>query len=223
MTFSKGIFASIAFAALALASPQAGAADIDPVTGYPIYISIFGGASFLNDVKTDFYGDQYTVKTKAGFLIGGAVGVKWNDIIRTEIELSHSRVQAKSYNSYAGGSFDPASGPIKATYLLGNIWADLNTGSAFTPYVGGGLGFGWASGDTSFNGNNFGYGPGESGLAYQLGAGVKYDMSENISLDLGYRFKGLNDIDFDDNDGGGVYTSGDLRSHNVQLGLTYSF
>jgi opacity protein-like surface antigen len=226
MTFSKGIIVSAAFASLSLASPQAGAADIDPVTGYPIYISIFGGASFLEDVDTTTPGNfNYSVNTKTGFLIGGAVGLKWNDIIRTEIELSHTRSKAKSYTFGLGapnGPF-PAQGPISATYLLGNIWADLNTDSAFTPYVGGGLGIGWADGDTSFSGLGFGYGPGESGLAFQLGAGVKYDMSESFSIDLGYRYKGLKNIDFEDNDGSGAYNGGDLFSHNVQVGLSFNF
>jgi opacity protein-like surface antigen len=221
---SKVLMFSVAVSAMGLISSQASAADaVDPITGLPMYVSVFGGASFLNPVKTDFYGSQYTVKSKTGYILGGAIGVKWNDMIRSEIELSHSSWTAKSYASSAGGPFNRASGNISATYLLGNVWLDWNNDSAMTPYVGGGLGVAWADADTSFFGNTYGYGPGEAGLAFQLGAGVKYDVTESIAIDVGYRFKGVKGIDFDDNDGSGVYEDADLNSHNVQVGLTFSF
>lgn len=220
----KSLFVGTAMAAMGLVAGQANAADaIDPVTGYPIYVSVFGGGSILNDVVTDYYGSEYTVKMKTGYIFGGAIGVQLTDMFRTEIELSHGRNKAKSYRSSPADPFLPATGTISATYLLANVWLDWKNDFALTPYLGGGIGYGWAEGDTFFNGNTFGYGPGEGGLALQLGAGLKYNFSEQVSLDLGYRFKMLNGIDFDDSDGGGVYTGGDLRSHNVQVGLTFAF
>ena len=136
------VLAAASLSALTLAATAGLAADatVAPVSGYMPYVSIFGGASFLNNVNTvSSGGHNYSVKTDTGYLIGGAIGLKWNENLRTEIELSHMSNNANSYNSN-GGAFSPASGPIRQTYLLGNVWLDLPTGSSFTPYAGGGLG-----------------------------------------------------------------------------------
>ena len=72
-------------------------------------------------------------------------------------------------------------------------------------------------------GAEFGYGSGGSGLAYQLGAGVKFAVSDHVDIDLGYRFKGLSNINFPDRDRHGNYNGATLNSHNIQLGVTYRF
>jgi opacity protein-like surface antigen len=211
------LLACVSLTAVTLSSQMAAAEDFKP------YVSLFGGASFLNPVNTaSTY--AYSVKTNTGYLIGGAVGLKWNDMLRTELELSHGSNNANSFK-FNGGAFDPASGPISATYMLGNVWLDIPTQTAFTPYIGGGLGVGWATADVSFNGNIFGYGPNKSGgaLAYQVGAGVKFNVSQNIDLDIGYRFKGLGKTDFYDLDGFGFYKQATLNTHNIQVGLTFNF
>lgn len=230
MIFSKGTFASAAFAALVLVSPNAGAADIDPVTGYPMYISVFGGAHILNDVETVISPGGFlpnyelSYDTKTGYLLGGAIGVKWNDMVRTEIELSYASAKAKTEDAQFGALFasNPVSGPIQSTYLLGNVWFDYSNDSAMTPYIGAGLGMGWADADVDGD-KVVGLKNGSSGLAFQLGAGVKYDISETIAVDLGYRFKGLKDINFDLISSTPFEHKGDLYSHNVQLGLTIGF
>jgi opacity protein-like surface antigen len=213
------LLACVSLTAVTLSSQMAAAEDFKP------YVSLFGGASLLNPVNTVTPGNTpYSVKTNTGYLIGGAVGLKWNDMLRTELELSHGSNNANSYN-IKGGAFNPASGLISATYLLGNVWLDIPTQTAFTPYIGGGLGVGWATADVSYNGNISGYGSNASGgaLAYQVGAGVKYNVSQNIDLDIGYRFKGLGKTNFNDRDGTGFYNQATLNSHNIQVGLTFSF
>ena len=96
----------------------------------------------------------------------------------------------------------PATGDLSATYLLANVWADVARFGQATAYVGGGLGAAYVTADTSFNGSpDWGYGKGEWGFAGQLGAGVTYAIAQNIDLDLGYRFKAVTDIDFDDMNG----------------------
>ena len=221
------LLTGVALAAFSLASVAAKAADAaPPVSSSPIYVSVFGGASFLNDVKASYNNiTAYSVSTYPGYIIGAAIGYQWNDMVRTEIELSHSSWKGKNFSlgiplAYVG----PVAGSISATYLLGNLWIDIPTNSAFTPYVGGGLGVGFATADTTFNGNTYGYGPnGVGNFAYQVGAGVKFDLSESIAVDAGYRFKGITNVNFNDSDGGGAYNGANLNSHNVQIGLTFKF
>ncbi len=71
--------------------------------------------------------------------------------------------------------------------------------------------------------NAYGYGPGQWGFAGQVGAGITYALSSNIDVDFGYRFKAVTGIDFDDNDGEGVYSNGKLYTHSLQVGFNVKF
>jgi opacity protein-like surface antigen len=209
------LLAGVAAASLFVVSGQAHAADV----------SVFAGASFPRDLETVYATTDYTLGLKTGYLIGGAIGMNVTDMIRGEVELSHSRWDANEV-SYAGmvGGPDTADGSIKATYLLANLWGDFENDSSFTPYVGGGAGVGWADGNVTHGGAPFGHGDGEMGFAFQVGAGVKFDLTDNVLVDLGYRYKSILNIDFDDTSGVfGPWKDGDVNSHNVQLGLTFNF
>lgn len=189
------------------------------------YVTLFGGASFPNHVKTDFYDYNYSVDLKTGFVIGGAVGRRINDTFRVEGELSYARYKASGY-SYSG-PFDadsgPASGNLSATYLLANVWADVAHFGDAKLYVGGGIGAAYVTADTHFDGAPYGYGSGGWGFAGQVGAGVTYALTQNVDIDFGYRFKAVTGVDLDDNDGSGTYEKAKLYSHNVQVGVTLKF
>ena len=222
----KTLLIACAASALSLFAANAQAADVPPApetSGF--YVSLFGGASFLNDVETDYNGssdDQYTVDPKTGYILGGAIGMRVWDPLRAEVEVSYSRWKIDDEVRHNDHD-DAAKGDMEAFYVLGNLWYDIDTGTVFTPYVGGGAGVGFADADTEFNDQDYGYGNGNAGFAFQLGAGAKFNLTENIALDVGYRFKGILDVDFDDNDGEGTYEGADLYSHNVQGGVTFGF
>ena len=223
----KSLLAATAILALNLFAIEARAADVTEVGGWNFYVSLFGGVSFLDDVDTEVsltgYNYDYSVDTKTGYLLGGAIGMRIWDPLRAEVELSYARWKAKSYDYQGTLSYD-ANGHLSAAYLLGNLWVDIPTQSAFTPYVGGGAGVAWVDADTSFNGTPLGYGDGEVGFAFQLGAGVKVDLTDWVALDVGYRFKGVLDIDFEDAGGAPAdFEGGDLYSHNVQAGINFGF
>jgi opacity protein-like surface antigen len=226
-----------ACAALLIFSAPAFAGNLDPVAVEPVsiapmadaprpsgdwYVSVFAGASQVSDVDTDFYGSTYTVEFGSGFVAGLTFGKRVSDQMRVEGELSFSRSNAETYGFDAFGPYD-ASGDIDATYLLANVWYDIPTSGFLNYYVGGGIGAARVNADTSFDGNVFGYGPGETKLAGQIGVGAIYDISETLALDIAYRYKYIGGVDFDDNDGSGIYEDGDVGTHSIQFGLAYSF
>lgn len=149
------------------------------------------------------------------------------DPVRAEVELSYARWAADSYSGHEQGGEhfgNDADGHVSATYLLGNLWYDINTDTSFTPYIGGGAGVAWVDAKTKFDGDSYGYDEGEMGFAFQAGAGVTFDLTENIALDVGYRFKGVLGIDFDAQDNSNEpYEHGNLYSHNVQAGVIFKF
>ena len=187
------------------------------------YVSLFAGTNQFADIDTDYYGSDYSVDTDSGLVVGLTFGRRINDTLRVEGELSFASGDAVSY-TYGGSNYDyDASGDIDATYLLVNVWYDVPTSGPLGYYVGGGLGLAKLDADTSFNGSTFGYGPGETAVAGQIGAGVIYDISDTMAIDVGYRFKATGSVDFDDNDGSGVYKDANVQSHSLQVGLTYNF
>ncbi|QND59753.1 outer membrane protein [Mesorhizobium huakuii] len=216
--------------AIALALGWSSAHAADAVVDIPAaqdlwYITLFGGASFPNNVKSHYYSYDVSVDAKTGFVLGGVVGRRINDTFRVEGEVSYARYKAGGY-SYSNGlrsGSGPASGNISATYLLANVWADVAHYGDAKLYVGGGLGAAYVTADAPF-GDTFGYGHGGWGFAGQVGAGVTYAVTQNIDLDFGYRFKATSGVDLDDRVGDSdVFKDAKLYSHNVQLGVTFKF
>ena len=128
---------------------------------------------------------------------------------------------------------------------LANLYGDLGTYAGFTPYVGAGAGMSrvqW-NGATSVQ-NCVGAGcpvvpapvasvhAGESSwrFTYALMAGVAYDVSRNLKVDLGYKFKQITGGDMFNFDpasiGAGATgiqgTDDGLVQHEVRLGVRYS-
>ena len=227
MNFS--LLATVATATLFLACVQAKAED--GALGSGIYVSVFGGASISDNVKADLSLPSktwsYDLDLKSGYLLGAVIGMNVTDMIRGEVELSHSSWKSNGESHVSdGGSFGTGAtrGAISDTYLLTNVWLDLNNDTPFTPYVGGGAGVGWADGNTVFRNGPQGYGDSELAFAFQLGGGVKFDLTNNVALDAGYRYKSILNVDLKNSDPSlNDYTGADFGSHNVQLGLTYSF
>ncbi len=223
------LLAGVAVSALILAAPQASAA------GYKPYVSVFGGGAILAQNPHGTYegpsdGSLDLLMNNPGYVFGATVGADWGNHIRTEVELSHARWSSDKYHSYAtsdgghSGTHDGSSS-VSATYLLGNVWLDLNQGSRITPYLGGGAGIGWANVNI-FPGESFEDNFNSTGFAFQIGAGVRFAVNDHFMIDAGYRFKDIVGLNYDPVDHVSSIDSlsdTSLASHNFQIGLTYSF
>lgn len=180
------------------------------------YVSLFGGG-----VKTDTNwnysnSSQYFIDHKNGFTVGGAVGTHLAPGLRAELELSYARSALDSFSTRVD-SDHPAGGHLEQGFLLANIWKDFDAGM-LTPYIGGGIGFGLARFDNAdLDGDVLSDDTG-LGFAGQFGFGARMAVSDNLSVDLGYRFKSIVDaLIIDDSDIGEIATT----NHVVQLGLNY--
>jgi opacity protein-like surface antigen len=123
--------------------------------------------------------------------IGGGVGYQWNPYLRSDLRIDWSG----NYNVAPGAD-------ASITTVLGNLYVDLPNESIFTPYVGVGAGYGWASVDQ---------GEDKNGFAYSLMAGVSVDLSESVALDAGYRYREIMDS--------GV----DPKDHSILGGIRFKF
>lgn len=200
---------------------------IVPQPAFHPYVGVFGGINFVpNIAATDLISGSGNVNFASGDFAGIKIGTNLGERWRAEVELSRSYNGINNFTFNNGNVNTYASGSINQTYALGNIWYDFHNQSAFTPYAGGGLGAGWADGNLLSNGGNYINVTSATALAFQLGIGVTYDVSQKLSLDLGYRFKGMTGLNptikstfffpitIDQNN---------IGSHNLQIGATLRF
>lgn len=185
------------------------------------YLSVFGGGVWLNQADAEGVA-SYSFDGDMGWLLGAAVGAHITDNLRGEIELSYSQIDLTTATS-GGVTVDVLDGTGAATYLLGNLWYDISTDSGFTPYIGGGLGAGHVSTSGTLPGPD-GFDVEGWGVAYQIGAGVKFAVADNVDLDLGYRYKGIVGADLTTTDGDtSDNVTFDGGNHVLQVGLTVGF
>ena len=183
---------------------------------------------------------------------GGGIGYQLNDFLRTDVtaDIFDGRLNGVSEISSPCAVTELAGTgcgrDYRASYrgigVLANGYIDLGTVAGFTPYIGGGLGatqINWGStrtddfctaGSAACSGNAYGSQnfDGETSwrFTYALMAGVSYDITNRIKLDLGYRYSDIAGGDmFKTGSGSTVQTvrtkgSDDgLSRHEIRAGL----
>ena len=125
---------------------------------------------------------DYTVGEWAGdkfaFDVSGAFGVKYDlspdFVLRGELEYD-----------YVEGFVLSTSGIWNRSHtLLANAYLDFKTMSAFTPYFGIGAGYQFNHSSKEISG----VGTTPHAFAWQIGGGVAYNITNTLSIDLGYRY-----------------------------------
>jgi opacity protein-like surface antigen len=164
-SFWSILFASFAMVPLASTGKAADAgsyAPPDAVVNSGIYIRGDLGASYLNWGGA---GNNWAYVGNAG------IGYQFDPNFRADV----------TYNWTGGYGVNP--GEVRTGAVMGNVYYDFANSSAFTPYVGAGVGYGWQWGTG---------GPVDTGgVAVGLDAGVAYNLTNNIAIDVGYRFQDI--------------------------------
>ncbi len=100
-----------------------------------------------------------------------------------------------------------------------NAFWDITNYNGFTPYLGGGVGVAYnrltdvSLPALSSDGDR-------ADLAYNLTAGISYDLANNFKVDLAYRYV---DLGFARSKGAAPLIVDDLKSHEIKLGVRYQF
>lgn len=173
------------------------------------------------------------------FTGGVGVGYVWGANFRTDFTVDvHSIMTSKFIGSevYNDGLVNRQltvndKTRFMSTILLMNAYYDIRTGTAFTPYLGGGLGFAvnqltrsdsstdsGATGDLEVSGRTT-----RIKLAGAAMAGLTYDINSIVSLDVGYRylFIGGTDVALRIHGVDSDITFGDISEQQVRAGLRF--
>jgi len=181
------------------------------------YLRADVGASFNQDptVTQLGVGGFTNEKFKDRALIEVGAGCQVTENIRLEANAGY---RFRSSLTEACGCLDAD----LATYtgFINAFW-DITyfNGTGFTPYIGAGAGIA----HHRFTHVNLPAGASKGNstdLAYNLTAGVSYDLTDNIKMDVAYRFV---DLGVGVSEGTAHLRAADLRAHEVKLGVRYHF
>jgi opacity protein-like surface antigen len=118
---------------------------------------------------------------------------------------------------------------IFSTILLANAYYDIRTGSPWTPYIGGGVGFAinqlTRQVSTTFDDDTITASGRTTRFAFAGAAkvGVNYEISSFTSIDFGYRFLyiGGSQVDIPVDGFSSSVAFGSLNEHQIRAGLRF--
>lgn len=161
----------------------------------------------------------YTIKAvfDPGLALGIAGGYNFG-MFRVEGEIGYQLNDFDSVNAY--GERTIAKGDISCLSFLANGYINFVNSSPLTPYISGGIGV------ARVEENDFGGGQMVTGkvwiseddtvFAYQVGAGVAYDLTKNLTIDIKYRYFATAELGFGE-------VKATFANHNVYFGFRYNF
>jgi opacity protein-like surface antigen len=221
----KGLYGSLNF----------GAANVSDVE---IQIYDADGEFDTADGVQDTIDTAYDLKSASS--LGGSLGYDFG-AIRGELEVNYARNKVRGISiskvngtavtltagdevdfcdyaeidncTLSGNTVGFANGPrLRQLNAMANIWYDIPVGGKIEPYIGGGLGIAGFEVD----------GEGKSHFAWQLGAGVAYNISPSFALtaDIRHSEAGKTSIAYDANSG---FRVGKIKTTSYGLGLRVRF
>ena len=141
-----------------------------------------------------------------GFSVGNDLGYYYDTPVRIEGEYMYRSETDWGQN---GGKFK-----IGGHSFLLNLIYDFNTETNLTPYIVGGLGLARLASD--FQGQGLVTSKSDWNLAFNVGGGVAFYLSESASLDFGYRYVDLGTVR------GAAGIGVDYNTHELGVGIRFS-
>lgn len=188
------------------------------------YVGVFlGGNALLSADGSDDRGKFGLTfdPTLMGSAVCGWDFEPGNPVGEGRIELEYSRrSNPLDRVKFVEGSF-AGDGTVTADSLLINFFGVFRDSGRWSPYLGAGIGAARIeASDLRVTGQPMAGGSAVV-LAYQLGAGLDYALTDTLSIDLGYRFFGSSRPTFDEANGD---TFGmNYFNHSAVLGLRVGF
>lgn len=157
-------------------------------------------------------GITISIEADSGFSFGGVLGYDMGNNVRIEGEIAYQSNDLDTASAL-GVSF-PVTGDSSVLTFGVNGYYDFVNQSNFTPFITAGLGLAYVEvDDMNVPGSGLpSLSDDDTVFAYQLGAGVGYEINPKVTVDLRYRYQGLSDPDIDT-------STVEMASHNFYLGI----
>jgi opacity protein-like surface antigen len=223
------------------------------------YVSGMGGVSRMNNMTPEsaFQGasgnNSSNLDLGSGVNALGAIGCDYGNY-RIEAEIGYQQNKLKSgvdyvdgvtqYHPLEGSRYDMR-GDVSALSLMGNGYYDFDLGGGLDFYATAGVGVAQvsfkdvnfahnydATHNVLYNNPNPGYNDHETTIAYQIGAGLAFPLTQHVKLDLRYRYFATTDFTYSNNSFDSSSSSNtpaasginnNIVSHSGLLGLRVDF
>lgn len=193
----------------------------DPVEAGNFYASVFGGAAMINDF--DFVSSVNdtpgSMRFDTGYNVDAALGYDFGNGLSVEAQVGYLNANASGV-TYGGQDAD-VEGSASITYGMLNGWYGFDLGG-ITPFVGGGFGVASLAVDAFFPAlPTASIDDSEVTWAAQVGAGVSFALTEDISLAGRYRYLTTGEVSLEDVDND--LNTGSASASIVDVGLKIAF
>ena len=186
------------------------------------------------DVGIPFVFDQHSEADTVFFDVGA--GYEVNNWLRFDVTAGYrdrTQINARGVYNPVTGQGDSYQGYLRSWIFLANGYIDLGTWDCLTPFIGAGIGgaynqiadlvdMGIGTTGAGFGRNSTNWSP-----AYAFYAGVDYNVTRNLALELSYRYLNYGSVtDKIDCVGGCVpdsYKFSNLSSNDFMLGMRWRF
>jgi len=178
-TFDTGVPETDDFGSIPADTTVGWETDFD--TGYTI--SGQAGYAFDNGFRLELEAaySEYDVDSHEELLVGGANIDGVDSAVLT-------RGPASGANPTVGDVLADGQGDVSNFGLFGNVYYDIETGTGFKPYIGGGIGYQWV--DVDYAPSGVEVGDDDDGVfAYQLMAGASYAVTPTVELFGQYTYR----------------------------------
>lgn len=188
------VFSGVAICAavFCIALPSAADDDSDDSDDLNLYVEYSGGYSHMPNqriIGDDSSGSNLSgkIETDPGFNIGVALGKRFHEHFRGELQLSYRENEVSDMS--LRNEPKSASGSIGLLAIMANGFIDWDLGIGVIPYFGTGIGWGdveidaknGAVNQSKLNGH-------DSVFVWSLMAGGYYPINDVLDLSLGYRY-----------------------------------
>jgi len=190
------LFAAATAAAALIAMPAAAAVYFEGEAG-----ATLGGKSSVTATTPEDGTVSGDIDLNTGYLIGGSVGTHLNPNVRVEGEMA-----------YTSNDMSDIDINLHQISLMANVFYDFTPAKKVSPYVGAGVGFGRSFVEVDKETAN------DTGMAWQLRAGVNIHTASGPTWNIGYRY--LNQADFNKAEGDYALKF-DAHVHALTIGVQF--
>jgi len=171
------------------------------------------------------------VEAEPGFNVGGAVGTRFLEHFRTEINVGYRQNEVEAIRLARGDESD-GKGTISMIHVLANAYAEYDFEVGVIPYFGLGVGYGGIEIDAHNKPETLQIDSDDDAFIWNVMAGVSVPFSDVTTFSFGYRYLASEDLNFraridttPPSPGGpdGRQVDSEYDAHELVLGIRFSF